>query len=63
MVDNLLFKIGDIVQLNSGGPEMTVHTVPVIGQNYYKCQWFAGKKLESGNFPPGSFRAVPQAEK
>jgi uncharacterized protein YodC (DUF2158 family) len=52
------FKIGDIVQLKSGGPEMTVETAPDIGQNYYCCQWFAGKKLESGVFPSDSLQAA-----
>lgn len=41
------FKKGDIVQLKSGGPEMTVmHT----GANGIYCVWFAGKKLEEKTF-------------
>lgn len=42
------FQIGDIVRLKSGGPDMTVNTVHPDGE--YNCQWFAGKKLESGYF-------------
>ena len=48
------FAIGDIVKLKSGGPNMTVQTVPDGAGKYYKCQWFAGKKLESGIFPEDS---------
>ncbi|MBB4515850.1 YodC family protein [Paraburkholderia fungorum] len=52
------FKVGDIVQLKSGGPEMTVNSVPTGGGTYYQCQWFAGKKLESGHFPSDSLKTV-----
>jgi uncharacterized protein YodC (DUF2158 family) len=44
------WKVGDQVQLNSGGPVMTVQQVLSTGSDY-RCQWFAGKKLESGTFP------------
>ncbi|HIE1494195.1 DUF2158 domain-containing protein [Lelliottia nimipressuralis] len=55
------FKIGDIVYLVTGSPSMSV-AEPLIeyksGSNEfrgnYKCQWFAGKKLEHGNFPEES---------
>lgn len=57
------FNIGDIVQLKSGGPEMTVQTVPEKPTGYYKCQWFAGKKLESGLFPFESLKFVVQEAK
>lgn len=59
------FKIGDVVQLKSGGPEMTVQNV--IGETTNKtetlayttaghshgdlvCKWFAGAKLEINIF-------------
>jgi len=51
------FKVGDIVRIKSGGPDMTVHSEhenSMTGTITYKCQWFAGKKLESGVFPPES---------
>jgi uncharacterized protein YodC (DUF2158 family) len=48
------YKIGDQVQLKSGGPVMTVNrffaALGVHGEAVYRCQWFAGKKLESGDF-------------
>lgn len=44
------FKEGDIVQLKSGGPTMTVCSVE-YDDCHYKCKWFSGKKLEDGIFP------------
>jgi uncharacterized protein YodC (DUF2158 family) len=64
MSDPTKFAIGDIVRLKSGGPEMTVKSLPDPidwPQNYYRCQWFAGKKLESGTFPPDSLELVNNA--
>lgn len=52
----MAFSIGDIVQLNSGGPEMTTRTTGTSGEAY--CQWFAGKKLESGKFPVDSLKLI-----
>jgi uncharacterized protein YodC (DUF2158 family) len=63
MTDSIKFSIGDIVQLKSGGPEMTVQTIPNAGTSNYRCQWFAGKKLETGLFPPGSLKPVEPATK
>lgn len=57
------FNIGEIVQLKSGGPEMTVQVVPEKPTGLYRCQWFAGKKLESGLFPFNSIKLVTQEEK
>lgn len=57
------FSVGDIVQLKSGGPEMTVQTIPDTAYGNYKCQWFAGKKLESGHFPPNSLKSVALEKK
>ena len=52
------FAIGDIVKLKSGGPEMTVQSLPDAPSRNYRCQWFAGKKLESGSFPQDSLELV-----
>lgn len=53
------FKVGDIVKLSSGGPDMTVQSLPTsLNPNYYYCQWFAGKKLEAGRFPGDSLGPV-----
>ncbi len=54
------FAVGDIVKLKSGGPEMTVRVVPTDISRNYACQWFAGKKLEQGNFPGDSLESVDE---
>ena len=58
------FAIGDTVRLKSGGPDMTVQLPPSGGANdSYRCQWFAGKKLEGGYFPAESLEKVePESE-
>jgi uncharacterized protein YodC (DUF2158 family) len=58
------FAVGSIVKLKSGGPEMTVQAVMNLTKGtYLRCQWFAGKKLESGDFPPDSLEVVPPQPK
>ncbi len=52
------FEIGDIVQLKSGGPKMTVKgTSPSIGGDLL-CQWFSGSKLNHGYFDPETLQRV-----
>ena len=53
------YKMGDVVQLKSGGPEMTVASVSKLMGTSYECQWFSGKKLERGNFPEDSLQNPP----
>ena len=54
------YNIGDITQLNAGGPEMSIKEIISASYNdtsfsgSYRCQWFAGKKLDSGIFPEES---------
>ncbi|CUZ48141.1 DUF2158 domain-containing protein [Serratia sp. K-E0102] len=49
-----IYKKGDIVYLLTGGPSMTIsEAIFNISDKFvgaYKCQWFAGKKLENGRF-------------
>ena len=46
------FKVGDVVQLKSGGPPMTIHAISDYSQSRglnpgIACVWFDGsKKLE-----------------
>ena len=54
-----IFKIGDIVQLKSGGPKMTVTNHGSKGEIY--CSWFGGSKKESAPFPPDALK-VPEPE-
>jgi uncharacterized protein YodC (DUF2158 family) len=42
------FKAGDVVQLKSGGPKMTIDTIAKFGMgsthDQAKCVWFEGTK-------------------
>jgi uncharacterized protein YodC (DUF2158 family) len=46
-----MFRSGDVVQLKSGGPKMTVTTVTKRGgRELVICSWFDGAKQTSGTF-------------
>lgn len=57
------FNTGDIVKLKSGGPDMTVQGTANTSGTHVYCQWFAGKKLERGNFPVDSLVPVVEDSK
>ncbi|RIV42279.1 YodC family protein [Flagellimonas pelagia] len=42
-------KLGDVVFLKSGGPEMTIYKVSERN-NQVGCKWFDGKELKYGAF-------------
>jgi uncharacterized protein YodC (DUF2158 family) len=47
------FKVGDIVKLKSGGPDMTVTKIGAAGEEPMAwCVWFEGTKDSYGLFPP-----------
>ena len=52
------FKVGDVVELKSGGPAMTVTVVTTGGPlgDLINTTWFSGAKKETGHFPPDSLR-------
>ncbi len=52
----MAFKVGDVVVLKSGGPEMTV---AVLDKDHVWCQWFGGRKLEKGRIPVASLITAP----
>jgi uncharacterized protein YodC (DUF2158 family) len=53
------FKIGDLVQLKSGGPIMTVREVANIdGVAKAWCDWFDGKKENRADYPLASLKHV-----
>ncbi|RZN87722.1 YodC family protein [Acinetobacter johnsonii] len=63
------YQIGDKVKLNVGGPDMAIDRILISkeydsGHEYfsgkYSCQWFAGKKLDSGNFPEESLVEISE---
>ena len=56
------FKVGDVVQLKSGGPKMTVKNV-YESDNTYSCQWFTGSKLADGHFPQDSLIRIADDER
>ena len=59
-MENNQFKSGDLVELLSGGPVMTVQNKDTLqsgkDKTVYRCQWFNGKKLEYGNFHEASLK-------
>lgn len=54
------FKIGDIVRLKSGGPDMTIAQLPNWNSDYsYSCKWFDDyKNLGSEMFKEGTLESV-----
>lgn len=63
------FKVGQVVQLISGGPKMTVAEIgkkrsaldDLTGR--LKCEWFAGSKHQVHWFEIGVLKTVEEAEK
>ena len=55
------FKIGDIVQLKSGGPKMTVVSAPEGGKVW--ASWFAGAKSERAFYPMAALQVPPEDPK
>jgi uncharacterized protein YodC (DUF2158 family) len=43
------FEVGHVVQLRTGGPKMTVHSLD--SDNDVLCQWFEGREMHEENFP------------
>lgn len=55
-------KPGDVVELNSGGPKMTIETIGGREMLKAHCQWFEGMEVMSGVFPLSSLgKHVPHA--
>lgn len=53
------FQIGDVVQLKSVGPKMTVTNVGTANnRTMVWCAWFEGTKQETGHFPPDALMKV-----
>jgi uncharacterized protein YodC (DUF2158 family) len=58
----MTFKIGDIVQLKSGGPSMTVTGLPHENSDCYETTWFWGEKYTAHYFPPASLKLEGTSE-
>jgi uncharacterized protein YodC (DUF2158 family) len=50
------FRVGDVVQLNSGGPEMTISFILPTGKVF--CVWFDGSEKREETFPPEAIQLV-----
>ena len=50
------FEIGNVVQLRSGGPKMTVHSL--VSDGDVVCQWFEGNEVHEENFPREGLKKV-----
>lgn len=52
------FKIGDVVLLKSGSPEMTISNIkkvksmsgPSVFKGFYECKWFEGNNVCKDDF-------------
>ena len=56
------FKKGDIVQLKSGGPKMTIEDDAAYGGNVNVC-WFAGSKMETKSVDPEALKMFEEPDK
>ena len=54
---NPKFKVGDVVLLKSGGPEMTIEGIGDEG--WADCVWFSGLEAKRESFPLDALEAVP----
>jgi uncharacterized protein YodC (DUF2158 family) len=53
------FKVGDVVQLKSGSPKMTVtYAGDEYGSPIVYCTWFVGVKESTGKYPPNALEKV-----
>jgi uncharacterized protein YodC (DUF2158 family) len=52
----MAFNIGDVVQLKSGGPLMTVDNIDP--HDMINCMWFDGREKKSGVFPAATLKPV-----
>src|ERR1051326_879500 len=50
------FEIGNVVQLRSGGPKMTVHGL--VSDGDVICQWFEGNVVHEESFPREALQKV-----
>ena len=54
------FSVGDVVELKSGSPKMTVtHIDNSEGPVYVWCRWFSAEnKVNAQQFPPAALQKV-----
>ncbi len=59
MTENL--KVGDVVQLKSGGPLMTI-SYQSDNAKSYECKWFHNDELKRSHFSKDSLKKVEPKE-
>lgn len=57
-MSDVALKVGDVVQLNSGGPMMTVREH--YEDDKWACTWFDGAEVYSDVFPAAVLNHVPR---
>lgn len=46
------FKVGDVVQLNSGGPKMTITYISeILEETAAMCEWYGNNGIQADKFP------------
>lgn len=54
-----MFRVGDVVQLKSGGPIMTVVEITSAnGRDTVQCRWFAGPEEKSSSFSAETLKSA-----
>jgi uncharacterized protein YodC (DUF2158 family) len=60
------FKPGDLVELKSGGPVMTIEKpnfdIYEVWEGTYSCSWFAGDKHQHNRFAQAALRPAKADE-
>ena len=56
------FKVGDVVQLKSGGPKMTVASTKSNAAGIL-CTWFDESDVKSSRFPKEALQSAKKAPK
>lgn len=61
------WKVGDVVQLKSGGPAMTVNIIELHPDDLsvvsIHCTWFTGTAVSEKAFAPDALQAYKEPEK
>ncbi len=52
------FEIGDVVELHSGGPAMTVTVAKGSSSKNVLTTWFEGGNVKKDSFPPEALKKV-----
>jgi len=67
----MVFKLGDVVHLVSGGPSMTVIQLPQTKKlssrdedHFIRCTWFTSDedRAQVGSFPPAALKRGPKVK-